>query len=567
MLRNKLVKSDGSIIDSSVILSCEFTEGVNSSTNLTVGDATASELVVEILSTSSIHYGDVLTYYTIEDGVETKIGVFTVDIPTVASKTSMRFSAYDNIVKTERNFSPFLRDHQSDFPMSIGSLAERACAYCGVTLASGVLPNSSVLVGPFYADGITCRQILMWVATIAGRYVVANADGDIEFKWYTERTDIVMRPDTNVGITVLDDGNGNVSITSGDLEVFDDGEGNVTLNSTKLVIQETDTGVALSASVVGIPYLLDSMSYERYKTEKIQRVQIKHSDDDVGIIYPPANDGACFEISGNMLLGTMDTEVVRDIANSLYTQLSSISYVPFSATVLKTMRIRAGDVVQVTDSHGDTFQTYVMEVSVTPGGTSITSTGDQTRESGAAVASQQYGNLTGKILAIKQSVDGLEVENKDLGGKLASLALSTEQFKTYVGETYVSEGELDKYKSEVSTQFTQTSSDFEMKFTSATEAIDNVNKDLQDKYKERTSYIRFVDGNIVLGKSDSNILLVLKNNRISFVQGSETGPEIAYISNNILYITEGEFLTQLRIGKFGFIPGANGNLSFKKVVG
>jgi hypothetical protein len=43
-------------------------------------------------------------------------------------------------------------------------------------------------------------------------------------------------------------------------------------------------------------------------------------------------------------------------------------------------------------------------------------------------------------------------------------------------------------------------------------------------------------------------------------------PELAYISNDALYITEGEFLNQMRIGKFGFTPGANGNLSFKKVV-
>ena len=50
MLRNKLVRSDGSIIDSSVIISCEFTEEVNSTTNLSVGDVTASELTVEMLS-------------------------------------------------------------------------------------------------------------------------------------------------------------------------------------------------------------------------------------------------------------------------------------------------------------------------------------------------------------------------------------------------------------------------------------------------------------------------------------------------------------------------------------
>ena len=94
MLRNKLVRSDGSIIDSSVIISCEFTEEVNSSTNLSVGDVTSSEITVEILSTDAIQQDDVITYYVIEDGVETKIGVFNAEKPTVATRTSMRFSAY-----------------------------------------------------------------------------------------------------------------------------------------------------------------------------------------------------------------------------------------------------------------------------------------------------------------------------------------------------------------------------------------------------------------------------------------------------------------------------------------
>jgi hypothetical protein len=61
-------------------------------------------------------------------------------------------------------------------------------------------------------------------------------------------------------------------------------------------------------------------------------------------------------------------------------------------------------------------------------------------------------------------------------------------------------------------------------------------------------------------------MLILKNNRVSFVKNVNGYPELAYITNDILYITDGEFLTQLRIGKFGFTPGANNNLSFKKVV-
>ena len=134
MLRNKLVRSDGSIVDSSVIISCEFTEEVNSNTNLSVGDVTASELTVEIRNAASIQQGEVLTYSIIEDGVEKKIGIFNAEKPTQATRTSMRFSAYDNIIKLEKPFSDWLRANQSLFPMTLSVLVGNVCSYCGASI-------------------------------------------------------------------------------------------------------------------------------------------------------------------------------------------------------------------------------------------------------------------------------------------------------------------------------------------------------------------------------------------------------------------------------------------------
>ena len=569
MLRNKLVRSDGSIIDSSVIISCEFTEEVNSTTNLTVGDATASEITVEILATDTIQQDEVLTYYIIEDGVEKKIGVFNTEKPTVATRTSVRFSAYDNIVKTEKVFSNWLRENQSLFPMTLLSLTTYACSHCGVTLATTNFPNAGLSVNAFYADDITCRQVLMWAASIAGRFIRANADGALEFAWYTYASNIVVQPSKGessaANITVIDDGEGNVSITSGDITVTDDGNGNVTMLADNIAVLQDDTGITLT-DYVYIPYLQGSLNYENYATDPIERVQINHSEDDVGVIYPVEADGNCFTISENMILGGLGSSIVNLIASELYTHLQGITYVPCSVTVPKTAQIRAGEIISVVDANGNAFATYVMKVEISSGGTTITATGDKSYGSNVAVSSEKYSNLTGKILSISKSIDGLVIENKDLSGKIGSLALSTEEFKTYVSDTYVTNDGLTEYKTEVSTQFTQTASDFEMKFGSVTEDIDKVNQDLQDKYEERTSYIKFTDGNIILGRSESDIMLILKNDRVSFVRNVTGNPEIAYISDDVLYITEGEFLTQLRIGKFGFTPGANGNLSFKKVV-
>ena len=133
-------------------------------------------------------------------------------------------------------------------------------------------------------------------------------------------------------------------------------------------------------------------------------------------------------------------------------------------------------------------------------------------------------------------------------------------------EEYVTTDEFGTYKSSVSTQFTQTSDEFKMQFESTKSDITKVNDDLQQKYEERTKYIRFVDGDIVLGSSGSEIMLIIKNDRISFVRNVSGLPEVAWFADDVLNVTEGQFTTQLNIGKFGFRPGASGNLSFKKVV-
>ena len=568
MLRNKLVRSDGSIIDSSVIISCEFTEEVNCNTNLSFGDVTSSELSVEIRSTEAIQQGEVLTYYMIEDGVETLIGEFIAEKPTVASRTTIRFSAYDNISKTEKLFSGWLRDNQELFPMTPMELLSYACSYCGVTYTGGEFPNQNITINAFYADDITCRQILSWVGALAGRFVRANAAGDIEFAQYTENLSagVTYRAGyANPINIVVTDNDGNVVITSDEMVVADDGYGNVIATIEDISVVDVDGNVTLAMGVA-VPYLQGSLSYETYQTDTIARVQIKHSDDDIGVIYPEEADGNCYVISQNMLLGVCSTEDVTAVAKTLYEQLRTVTYVPFSVTLPRTLKVRAGDIIALRDINGHSFVSLVMKMNVAANGVTISSTGDKSYGSTAAVASEKFTNLTGKVLEMSKSVDGLKIANRDLEGKYSSLEMSTEAFKTTVGDTYVTNDEFTEYQGTVSTELVQTADRFEFKFNETKSAVDAVDKDLQDKYNERTSYIRFEDGNIILGKSGSEILLIQKNDRISFVRNVKDLPEVAWFADDILHVTEGEFTVQLGIGKFGFKPGANGNLSFKKVV-
>src|SRR5699024_2711755 len=62
----------------------------------------------------------------------------------------------------------------------------------------------------------------------------------------------------------------------------------------------------------------------------------------------------------------------------------------------------------------------------------LSSTGNPSRTSTAAVNYKSYTNLTGKVLEISASVDGLKIVNRDLQGNLASLELTVEGIETNV---------------------------------------------------------------------------------------------------------------------------------------
>ena len=551
MLRNKLVRSDGSIIDSSVIISCEFTEEVNSSENLSVGDVTSSEINLEILSTDMVEQDEVLTYYIIEDGVETRIGVFNAEKPTVASRTSIKFSAYDNIVKAEKVFSEWLRSNQDLFPMTLGELVTAACGYCGLTLATTVFPQSEIEINAFYADDITCRQILSWAGAIAGRFVRANSDGKIEFAWYVDASTVTIAPSATVAgnsVTATDDGQGNVSIMSNMATVTDDGNGNVSVEMPAVKVLY-DNGAVTLAAAAAMAYMHGGLSYEAYTTDIIDRVQIKQTDNDIGVIYPGDVTGNCFVIRENMLLATCTTEVITQVAMVLYNQLHTISYVPLKVALPRTIAVRAGDIITIRDPRGTEITTYVMKVSVTPSGTSVESTGNKSYESNAAVSNEKYTNLIGRVLEIKKSIDGLTIENKDLAGKVAGLEMTTESIRTYVEETFVSGDEFNEYKSESE----QTAKDFTQRFESVEEGMRETNAHIKTGLLETKDGIPIYGMEIgqrteVNGEEAFDKYARFTAEKLSYYDSN--GNEVSYISDKKQYVTHTEVTGSSKLGGF-----------------
>ncbi len=186
-----------------------------------------------------------------------------------------------------------------------------------------------------------------------------------------------------------------------------------------------------------------------------------------------------------------------------------------------------------------------------------------------------YSTFTDKQLgtdeAVKDLITTIE-KNQTAAGNyvdsqvtaLASSIVQTEaNIRMDVSETYTSKTELEEYMESVSTRFEQTSDSFNFTFQELVQSITEIDGDTKTRFEEIVKYIRFVDGNIVLGEVGNELTLRISNDRISFLQSSV---EVAYLSNNKLYITDAHVLNSIRIGNFAFIPRANGSLDFKKVV-
>lgn len=362
---------------------------VNAGQEFTIGSAFSDYIEAEIWAdpggSLQITAGDTLTYYRQDDaGNRTKVGVFYAEKPTRTKRNSYKVTAYDTMSKLDTDFSGWLHANQAQFPKTIWQLVQLACQRAGVTLASSSLPiNGSYSVQAFYADDLTCRQIISWAAEAAGCYAHMNADGKLQFLTYADK------------------------------------------RSTAKI---TPDGASSSTA-----YYADSLSYEDYTVKAIEKVQIRQSDSDVGVIYPDSTTATnTYAVQGNLLLTTGTEANLKTVVQNLYNALKNVTYTPCKVAVPSSSGLACGQIVHVKDARGREFDTYLMSATISSGKASFESVGSASRESSSAVNSQSYKNLTGKMLEIKTSVDGLEVKASDLTGKYTDLKATVDGLSSEV---------------------------------------------------------------------------------------------------------------------------------------
>lgn len=179
----------------------------------------------------------------------------------------------------------------------------------------------------------------------------------------------------------------------------------------------------------------------------------------------------------------------------------------------------------------------------------------------ASASNKNVGNL------IAQEISGATDQLKDTIEEVrqqtsSAITQTSQQILSQVSEDYYLKDDANTLIQSINTQFSQTNESFEMKFNTFSQNLQDVQNNTDAQFQNISKYIRFVDGNIILGEENNPLTLRIENDKISFL---ENGYEIAYWQNRKFYAVDGEFISSLKLGKYAFIPRANGNLSFKKV--
>lgn len=166
------------------------------------------------------------------------------------------------------------------------------------------------------------------------------------------------------------------------------------------------------------------------------------------------------------------------------------------------------------------------------------------------VAYTSFNDLIDKSNTLSNSITQIKTD----------LDIKNDSITSAVHSIYEIKNDLDTYKQSNESKIEQTNKSITTTIKKLTEVETNTDYALKS-ITEVSGYMRYDGDKLELGKSDNSFKTELSNTEMAFVQNGE---KVSYFSNNKQYVTNGEFTNTLQIGKFAFVPRANGSLDFKK---
>lgn len=226
-----------------------------------------------------------------------------------ANKKFKDITAYDELyTKGQKDVARWY--NSLNFPISLGNLRKSLFSYIGLAQMDVNLPNDDIVIErKFEPKTLKCLTVLKSLCQINGCFGIINRQGKFEYRYiYNE---------------------------------FEKVYPSVTLFPPfYTVANNSDEGSEIANEFA----FYRSINYEEYVVKPVQRLQIRESDDDVGITVgnPTGNK---YIIQNNMFAYEMPPATLKKMGERIFKKIANISFHPCTTSNNGLPFVEVGDVV------------------------------------------------------------------------------------------------------------------------------------------------------------------------------------------------------------------------------
>ena len=143
----------------------------------------------------------------------------------------------------------------------------------------------------------------------------------------------------------------------------------------------------------------------------------------------------------------------------------------------------------------------------------------------------------------------------------SQISAEGDRIRQEVQANYALASDMSQVQSQVGTLMEQSENNFTWAVTRINQMqtdMENAQEATEEQLAVFRTYMSFGEEGLIIGKTGNPFTFRVVNDRLTFLMNDT---EVAYLSNNKLYVTQAEIISKLIIGRFAFEPQANGNLS------
>lgn len=493
------------------------------------------------------------------DGYEyVPMGTFYIDEIQKSHESSIvSITGYDCTVKLKQDYKPDI-----EYPNTLENVVMDICQQCHVSINEYDFPE--IIIDSYYEG--TCQEMLSFIASLLGKCIKANRYDSLEFYWWQSTNYKITHQLQYLGEFKRKSDNAIIihSLISGTVEKpLVSGEGYGMSFTNPYMIQTILDELLLL--IQGLSYMPCEVKYRG--NPAIEIGDMINVEDKNGNFYPIVLSEHTIVLTGlNAKInceGEQDNEIsmgssfIDHQLKKLYHSLQT-SFKESTETIIGE---KGGYFIIDRDDQGFPAGFKIMD---TPTLTEYTK-GWLFNKNGFGYSDNGFQTLQNVAIDMLGHINANAIHTGIIQGNCFDIDL--ESGSIVMGKRG-EDGEFihEWFRVDINGIYLSVSEQIHTDIDDINQSIDNIEKSIIDNQTELRKYIRWNQDYLEMGEiGTDNIQMKLTNQKLAFLQ---SGQEVAYISNNKLYITEGLFMNRCVIGHedsgyYEWIIRTNGNMSLK----